>query len=555
MVEPAIPVHVPSSLDASTSDTPAATPDLLDLEKSLSADYRSKFVERSPRYERAFRQPSPTSLSECAHAKPGACSEDDPWANKAVLCLDGGGVRGLSSLVVLERLMEAIANYEQGADPPATSSADSPLLEPQRVQEEIRRLSPALEEDSNFLPCHYFDYIAGTSTGGLIAILLGRLRMSVSSAVQEYLNLSSRVFAERERKHLPQVRSLFHRRNKKEDILVDRIVNLGSSMTDGEVELKEGERKAPEKIFKSDATRCRTIVCSLRRNTKGGSMAPFLFRSYDRAVAVDDRLYPPTVKASNLPISEVVRATVRAQDPSKSVHLGDGNYLDAGMGLNNPSIQVYQEVVSLQQQTQGLATFDPINLFLSVGCGFSRSEGPNHSSDSKDRDSLGNLISKEQRALYAISESVHHSMEDLHRSSKPFSYYRFDVPDMLNSIALDKWSNGSSSTSTFSRIRTATESYLNTQSCQENLAECAKNLVDRRRKRCIDAQWETFAFGTRYWCEHPGPCDHKKAGTTPFETRDELLNHLRLEHHMPPPDADHNKEIKTLVDKGRTHSD
>jgi len=33
------------------------------------------------------------------------------------------------------------------------------------------------------LPCQYFDLIGGTSTGGLIALMLGRLRM-VNSAVK-----------------------------------------------------------------------------------------------------------------------------------------------------------------------------------------------------------------------------------------------------------------------------------------------------------------------------------------------------------------------------------
>jgi len=75
-----------------------------------------------------------------------------------LLVLDGGGVRGLSSLQILKQLMEFI-NPEQ---PPK--------------------------------PCDYFDMIGGTSTGGLIAIMLGRLRMSVDECMAEYQQISSSVF-------------------------------------------------------------------------------------------------------------------------------------------------------------------------------------------------------------------------------------------------------------------------------------------------------------------------------------------------------------------------
>jgi len=64
-----------------------------------------------------------------------------------ILSLDGGGVRGLSSLLILREIME-----------------------------EIRRRS---EADETPLPCQYFDLIGGTSTGGLIAIMLGRLQMVI----------------------------------------------------------------------------------------------------------------------------------------------------------------------------------------------------------------------------------------------------------------------------------------------------------------------------------------------------------------------------------------
>ncbi|EEY17602.1 phospholipase [Verticillium alfalfae VaMs.102] len=75
-----------------------------------------------------------------------------------LLALDGGGVRGLSSLMVLRSLM-------------ATIDPDHPPR-----------------------PCDYFDMIGGTSTGGLIAIMLGRLRMSVDECIAAYTALSDEVF-------------------------------------------------------------------------------------------------------------------------------------------------------------------------------------------------------------------------------------------------------------------------------------------------------------------------------------------------------------------------
>lgn len=46
-------------------------------------------------------------------------------------------------------------------------------------------------------PCEIFDLIGGTSTGGLIAIMLGRLKMSVEQAIDEYRDLAKGVFSSR----------------------------------------------------------------------------------------------------------------------------------------------------------------------------------------------------------------------------------------------------------------------------------------------------------------------------------------------------------------------
>jgi len=43
-------------------------------------------------------------------------------------------------------------------------------------------------------PCDYFDMIGGTSTGGLIAIMLGRLGMDVNECIKAYKAISPKIF-------------------------------------------------------------------------------------------------------------------------------------------------------------------------------------------------------------------------------------------------------------------------------------------------------------------------------------------------------------------------
>ncbi|QRV95683.1 kinesin light chain [Ceratobasidium sp. AG-Ba] len=74
-----------------------------------------------------------------------------------ILILEGGGARGLSSLII--------------------------------VKEVMNRLQHSLGLMSMPKVCEYFDVVAGTGTGAFIACMLGRLEMTVDQAIENYVKL------------------------------------------------------------------------------------------------------------------------------------------------------------------------------------------------------------------------------------------------------------------------------------------------------------------------------------------------------------------------------
>lgn len=76
---------------------------------------------------------------------------------KRILTIDGGGFGGLGCLLIIERIME-------------------------EVKQRSRR---------SLVPCQVFDLICGTSTGGLVALLLGRFGLDCRRAIEVYKALRS----------------------------------------------------------------------------------------------------------------------------------------------------------------------------------------------------------------------------------------------------------------------------------------------------------------------------------------------------------------------------
>jgi predicted patatin/cPLA2 family phospholipase len=85
-------------------------------------------------------------------------------------CKDGGGIRGYWTLLVLERLMAAIGDEERlkagTIDTASNLHSFLPEDKPQHVTQcNVENLSARDLDAYNFLPCHYFDFICGSSTG------------------------------------------------------------------------------------------------------------------------------------------------------------------------------------------------------------------------------------------------------------------------------------------------------------------------------------------------------------------------------------------------------
>jgi len=98
---------------------------------------------------------------------PASAAQQQPIAVGApkslrILSLDGGGIKGYTTLLILKRIFRQLG-YISGSE-----------REPR--------------------PCDVFDLIVGTSTGGLIATMLGRLKMPIDECLEKYENLSKRVF-------------------------------------------------------------------------------------------------------------------------------------------------------------------------------------------------------------------------------------------------------------------------------------------------------------------------------------------------------------------------
>lgn len=208
---------------------------------------------------------------------------------RRLLALDGGGIRGLITLGMLEHL-EA-------------------------------RLRTALGIESDFRLSHYFDFMAGTSTGAIIAAGLSS-GMSVAELIQFYTEAGPSMF-------------------KRAQLLVRLLFR---SYKPGPLQLKLKQVLGDETLLGSD--KLQTLMLIVLRNAGTDSPWPLtnnpLAKYNDRGRADCNLL---------LPLWQLVRGSTAAPTffPPESINIGKHifKFVDGGITpYNNPAFQLYRTVVA-----------------------------------------------------------------------------------------------------------------------------------------------------------------------------------------------------------------
>ena len=395
----------------------------------------------------------------------------DPWVTKSVVSIDGGGIGGYSSLVIVQALMEKIGEIERVRDPEAPSSICSPAL---RLSDDKLCVAPKAiaMPISGYWPCHYFDYIAGVGTGGVIAMLLGRYRMSVDEAKERYREICAMI-VERQLTSPYRQRDTFlsteHKTSRRSTV---NLVPAWPSPNEREGNLE------------SDPERCRTIACGC-----GPQLQPF-------------RSYPTFRQQRGYAIDDVILRCVRPNPPP-------GAYPNARYFYNNPSRTVLTEVSSrCKHKSSGDAGID----LLSIGAGI---QEPVKASDNE----LQFRMSKQTQLVH----------DELSRKPCKFhltNYCRLDPLDPhFTNIGVNEFR---SNRRTFRQIEDATKRYLRNEQTARQLHHFAAALVARRRRRAETLQWERWALGIIYRC----PMFKCAGWNERFEDRAGLWAHLCGTHGM-----------------------
>ncbi|KAF2463434.1 FabD/lysophospholipase-like protein [Lindgomyces ingoldianus] len=338
-----------------------------------------------------------------------------------VLSLDGGGVRSFASLLILKDLMRHLNELRsQGA-----KNSTEPLR-----------------------PTDVFDYMYGSSSGGLIAIMLGRLGMTVESAISNYIQYADRIFSSPKRSLFVGItRTRYSEKN---------LVHATRLLV-GDFDPSPPHDRWRRDIFRSSDTKTKVGVTTFDTTTNKA----YLLRSYSTP---DEGSFD----TDTLKVWEAAWATSAAPFYFPPMPYKDKTFIDGAISANNPSLTAFREVLEHTQHRE--------MIFVSIGSGGSISRLPRKSGFdvlgiAAYLNTLASLVMDTEATARMVEGVIDRSQQD---------YFR------LNPIAMGVRSLGEWKTSwkgkekyfdTLELVKLRTADFLRKAEVQKELAVCAKCLL------------------------------------------------------------------------------
>lgn len=352
----------------------------------------------------------------------------------AMLQTDGGGVRGIAALMLLDEIMK--------------------------------------KSFPGKLPHEVFDMIGGTSTGGFIAVMLGLMKMSVKECIASYSDFMTVVFPPKgwfKSNIISPTKSAFTGAKWSDKPLVDVIRKL--------VQLKLGD---PDMLLLDEENMhnsCKVFLMAVNQ-TGANNHAPVMLRTYQHPLEIPDL---PKMK-----LWEACRATSAAPSFFQPMTVGDKTFLDGGLQANNPLGWMWNEVLTVYGPRRNTCCF------LSIGTGTPKSEktaDPTLKQLPSFAKSMA-AIATNTEVTNILFRSLINAFAPLPNSQK---YFRFNIGD-----GCPEWVPNEDGTSfqwvsletreeqdlgelddvgAMKKTIEATNKYIGLKGAQQMMTECAKSLV------------------------------------------------------------------------------
>ncbi len=368
------------------------------------------------------------SLSNVKASDSSGSDSGDVRRQFVILSLDGGGLRGVVSLLILEELQRRVA---------ALLCARGKL---------------ASDREAQFALVDLFDLVGGTSAGGITALTLAWRRLPISRVLKHCADLSNVVFEERRyatslgkavrQAFYPQWQVPLYRHEPLESAL--RLILGPERLRDASDASLLASPRARSPAPAADTTKRPLRVFVTTQAVRGRRTRELrLIRSYPKPpyhggrLVVDDIEIEAGDGCNGCTAWEAARATSAGQTYFAPIQIGTRLFEDGGFGCNNPAMEAWFEA-------QAINDYDPSvsYLLLSVGTG----DAP---------DSSQGFIFETLAAQLTTATVVDRQMVRVAAHPKNrLTYYRMS-PQLSREIALDNVEEEAAN-----ELRTTTRSWI-----------------------------------------------------------------------------------------------